>query len=106
MEARRREQARSALRLVAPDAWSDDDLAAAFDGHLAAAEASAYLAGFLLQVLATQRGERVADTARYVAALLDRGDDGDDGGGVREPRRPAPTSGFGQEAAEIPADTR
>lgn len=46
-------------------------LIAGFADLAEAAEAHAYLAGFLLQTLATGRSEPVADTASYVRRLLE-----------------------------------
>jgi hypothetical protein len=86
-----REQALIALRLINQESWPDEDLAAAFGTQLAAAEATGYLVGFLLQLLALQRHEHIEETERYVRELLAGGDDGL--AGVREPRRPLPPSG-------------
>jgi hypothetical protein len=86
-----REKALIALRLLDQDSWPDVDLAASFGSQLAAAEATGYLLGFLLQLLAIQRREDVKETERYVRRLLSGGDDGLSG--VREPRRPLPSSG-------------
>jgi len=86
-----REQALIALRLINEEVWSDEDLAASFGTQLAAVEATGYLVGFLLQLLALQRHEHIEETERYVRDLLAGGDDGL--AGVREPRRPLPPSG-------------
>ena len=45
---------------------------AGFSDLTEAAEAHSYLAGFLLQTLATTRSEPVPDTAEYVRRLLER----------------------------------
>jgi hypothetical protein len=86
-----REKALIALRLIDQDSWPDLELAASFGSQLAAAEATGYLVGFLLQLLAIQRREDVKDTEQYVRRLLEGGDDGLSG--VREPRRPLPSPG-------------
>jgi hypothetical protein len=66
-------------------------MAAAFGTQLTAAEATGYLAGFLLQLLAVERREDVRETEHYVRQLLEDGDAGF--AGVREPRRPVPPFG-------------
>ena len=54
------------------DAAAEDLLVDAFDTLEEAAEAHAYLAGFLLEVLAGQRREDVDRTRAHLLTLLDR----------------------------------
>lgn len=55
------------------DEHADDLLAEAFETYETAAQAHAYLSGFILQVLATERGESVEQaTSRVRQLLLDR----------------------------------
>ena len=86
-----REKALIALRLLDQYSWPDVELAASFGTQLAAVEATGYLVGFLVQLLAIHRQEDVKETEKYVRRLLEGGDDGLSG--VREPRRPLPSSG-------------
>lgn len=88
-----RRQAATALRVVTSTAeWSDEELAAALGSEAEGLEAFGYLTGFVVQVLALHRAEDVAETARFLRHLLEEG-----GGpsGVREPRRPTPSSDTG-----------
>jgi hypothetical protein len=70
----RRKLARLALSLVEgsenADAHADALLADAFATHETAALAHAYLSGFILQVLATERSESVEQAASHVRRLL------------------------------------
>lgn len=54
------------------DPTVDQVLVQAFDDMAQAAEAHAYLAGFLLQTLASASSEPIANTATYVRSLLQR----------------------------------
>jgi hypothetical protein len=65
-----RQRALLALRLVTDPSLTDDDLAAHFGSHQAVAEATAYLAGFILQALALHRGEDVKETAAFLRHWL------------------------------------
>lgn len=71
-----REAARLALSLAEGAASNDsraDGLAVdAFDSVEDAAQAHAYLTGFLLQVLANERQETVQASAEHVKGLLNR----------------------------------
>ncbi len=71
-----RRLARLALNIAEGVSREDPDAEALMTDGLgtveASAQASTYLASFLLQVLATQRGETVAQTCSYVRSLLDR----------------------------------
>ena len=70
----RRRLASLALSLIegseSGDEHADALLAEAFGSHETAAQAHAYLSGFILQVLATERGESVEQTASRVRQLL------------------------------------
>jgi hypothetical protein len=52
------------------DTGADDLLVAGFNSVEEAAQAHAYLAGFLLQLLAAARAEEVTATVEYVQAKL------------------------------------
>ena len=54
------------------DEHADALLADAFETHTTAALAHAYLAGFVLQLLARERGESVPETIARVRLLLNR----------------------------------
>jgi hypothetical protein len=84
VDERSRRQAALALRLVTEGPSADEQLAAELGSHEAAAEATSYLAGFLLQALALHRGEDVRATARFVAHWLGGGSD-EGLAGVRQP---------------------
>jgi hypothetical protein len=69
-----RELARLALSLVEGtmrgDATADELLAEGFTDSAEAARAHAYLSGFVIQTLATARGETPAQTCGHLRALL------------------------------------
>jgi len=71
-----REAVRLALSLAEGLTRNDSDAEGlvldAFDSIEAAARGHAYLAGFLLQVLADERNESVADAAEHLRRLLAR----------------------------------
>jgi hypothetical protein len=70
----------------------DLELADEMGDHQAAATGAAYLAGFVVEMLSIHRDEEVSETIRMVRAAIAR--NGENGGsGVREPRRPMPSSG-------------
>jgi len=70
VDERSRRRAALALRLVTEGSSADERLAADLGSYEAAAEATSYLAGFLLQALALHRGEDVPATARFIAHWL------------------------------------
>jgi hypothetical protein len=85
-----RRVARAAVELIRQDPRFEADLAASrFDSPMEAAEALAYLCGFLVEMQAKATGS----TEDHVIELLSRYlDDGPGSSGVREPRRPMPSS--------------
>jgi hypothetical protein len=73
VDRHQREAALIALRLVQAGNWTDEELAGAFGSLERAADATSHLAGFLLQLLATHRGESATATVHFVRHLLTRG---------------------------------